>query len=194
MHLRSFVLSILITVSFFVSQVKSRRLWNRVGHVLCMTTLPAAETVLFGAYSIEKAQIFYESSLCYGLVNLKPIIPGHVLIIPKRVCARFADLTPEEVGDLYSSVHKLAPKLEAKYGCSALNIAMQDGKDAGQSVAHVHVHMLPRKPGDFERNDDVYEELDRQELDKVLEAERKPRTMEQMANEANELRPIFEGL
>jgi len=150
--------------------------------------------VLFGPYSIDKQQIFYESSLCYGLVNLKPIVPGHVLIIPKRVCARFADLTPEEMSEMFSIVYKMAPKLESKYGCSALNIAMQDGKDAGQSVPHVHVHMLPRKAGDFERNDDVYEHLDKQELDKVLEAARKPRTMEEMAKEADELRPLMEGL
>ena len=54
--------------------------------------------------------------------------------------------------------------------------------------------MLPRKAGDFERNDDVYEHLDKQELDKVLEAARKPRTMEEMAKEADELRPLMEGL
>ena len=37
---------------------------------------------------------------------------------------------------------------------------MQDGQDAGQSVPHVHVHVLPRRPGDFHRNDDVYDAID----------------------------------
>jgi diadenosine tetraphosphate (Ap4A) HIT family hydrolase len=148
-------------------------------------------SIKFGPFDIHEGQIFYESDLCYGLVNLKPIVPGHVLIIPKRVVARFTEMTPEEVNDLYSSVHRLAPKLEARYGASALNIAMQDGPIAGQSVPHVHVHMLPRKPGDFKRNDDVYEELDNQKLDKELEAERKPRSLEEMSIEASDLRTLL---
>jgi bis(5'-adenosyl)-triphosphatase len=39
-------------------------------------------------------------------------------------------------------------------------LIMQDGQDAGQSVPHVHVHVLPRRPGDFHRNDDVYDAID----------------------------------
>ena len=36
---------------------------------------------------------------------------------------------------------------------------LQDGRDAGQTVEHVHVHIIPRRPGDFQRNDDIYEEV-----------------------------------
>lgn len=153
----------------------------------------SSDTVPFGPFPIHKDTIFFESSLSYGIVNLKPILPGHVLIIPKRVVPRFAELTEEEMVDLYSSVYKISPKLESHYGCSALNIAMQDGKDSGQSVPHVHVHMLPRKAGDFKRNDDVYEKLEDQKLDKVFveDEDRKPRTQEAMAAEARELRSIF---
>ena len=123
---------------------------------------------------------------------MKPIVPGHVLIIPKRVCPRFADLSGDEVHDLFQSVHKITPILENHYGASALNIAMQDGANAGQSVPHVHVHMLPRKAGDFKRNDDVYTELERQNLDKEFTVDptedRRPRTLDEMAKEAMILR------
>jgi diadenosine tetraphosphate (Ap4A) HIT family hydrolase len=47
--------------------------------------------------------------------------------------------------------------------CITLTGMMQDGPAAGQTVPHVHIHVLPRKPGDFEKNDDVYDELDRAE-------------------------------
>jgi bis(5'-adenosyl)-triphosphatase len=40
---------------------------------------------------------------------------------------------------------------------------LQDGPAAGQTVPHVHIHVLPRRPGDFEKNDEVYDELDRAE-------------------------------
>ena len=45
------------------------------------------------------------------------------------------------------------------YSNTALTLAVQDGTDAGQTVEHVHVHLLPRRPGDFQKNDDVYEKV-----------------------------------
>lgn len=160
----------------------------------------AAKTFMFGPYSCKYSQVFYETPLSLCFVNLKPIVPGHVLVIPKRVCARFADMTPEEVHDLWATVHHVGPVLERHYGCDALNLAIQDGRSSGQSVEHVHVHVLPRKPDDFRRNDDVYEELEKQRLDQSLkphgervdpDAERRPRTEAEMAEEASSLRSLF---
>ena len=69
---------------------------------------------------------------------------------------------------------------------------MQDGKEAGQSVPHVHVHILPRKAGDFENNDDVYTHLDNQNLHESFESrERVPRTVDDMAVEAATLSSLF---
>ena len=53
----------------------------------------------------------------------------------------------EEHVDLFQSVRVVSNALEKHYSADALNIAIQDGKDAGQSVPHVHVHILPRKSG-----------------------------------------------
>ena len=157
-----------------------------------LMTMCSTTTIPFGPHSLHNAQLFYESIHCRGIVNLKPIVPGHVLIIPKRVCARYKDLTTEEAADLFDTVHKISPVLEKHYNAEALNIAMQDGKVAGQSVPHVHVHMLPRRPNDFKRNDDVYEHLENQHLDRVIEEEeRRPRTLEEMAQEATTLRSLF---
>lgn len=91
------------------------------------------------------------------------------------------------------SVHEIAPKLEKHYGGEALTISIQDGAAAGQTVPHVHVHVLPRRPGDFEPNDKVYEELEAVHLKKHfdLDAERRPRSAEEMAEEGRELRRLF---
>lgn len=82
-------------------------------------------------------------------------------------------------------------------------MAIQDGKDAGQTVPHVHVHVLPRRSGDFQKNDDVYDAIDNASTDMAmvssgkkgeqldLDAERKVRTREEMAAEAAELRTLF---
>lgn len=145
----------------------------------------------FGQFIISRSQMFYESLHSFGIVNIKPIVPGHILVIPKRVTERCADLSKEEFLDLWTCVHHIAPILEEHYGCSALNMAIQDGEAAGQSVHHVHVHILPRKFGDFERNDQVYKELDQQQLSSVFEGERLPRSMEIMSAEALDLRALF---
>ncbi|KAB1225643.1 Bis(5'-adenosyl)-triphosphatase [Morella rubra] len=71
----------------------------------------------------------------------------------------------------------------------------QDGPQAGQSVPHVHIHILPRKAGDFERNDDIYEAIDdkekqlKEKLD--LDKERKDRSLEEMTQEADEYRKLL---
>lgn len=76
-----------------------------------------------------------------------------------RPVKRFADLTSAEVSDLFLCVHRVGPVLQQAHSGTALTIALQDGKDAGQTVEHVHVHILPRRPRDFPRNDDIYEKV-----------------------------------
>jgi len=90
------------------------------------------------------------------------------------------------------------------YTPDAFNIAIQDGKAAGQSVPHVHVHILPRKTGDYERNDDIYTDIEdwvpreemriRKQVDKMEvpdDSERVDRTTEQMLEEADQYRQIL---
>lgn len=82
-----------------------------------------------------------------------------MLVSSKRPVPRLSDLTPEEVADLFQCAHRIAPVLQSVHSSTALTLAVQDGKDAGQTVEHVHVHLIPRKPGDFDRNDDVYDRV-----------------------------------
>jgi len=122
---------------------------------------PAPEQ-LFGRFHIPKDHIFYTSpsSLTVSFVNLRPIVPGHVLVCPRRVAPRLSDLTEAEHDDLWRSVRVVQRAVEHAHGCNSSNVAVQDGAGAGQSVPHAHVHILPRRSGDFDRNDDVYDALD----------------------------------
>jgi bis(5'-adenosyl)-triphosphatase len=83
-----------------------------------------------------------------------------VLVSTRRPVGRFQDLLAEEVRDLFLSVHRVAPVIKREFGGTSLTISVQDGPDAGQTVEHVHVHLIPRQPGDFKRNDDIYHELE----------------------------------
>ena len=116
-------------------------------------------------------------------------------MVSNRVVPRISELYDDEYADLWKSVRLVQAMLTKHYNATAFNVAVQDGRSAGQSVPHVHVHILPRIEGDFARNDDVYDELqdwaprigdsDRTPKLEVPEDEyRTDRTPEQMADEA----------
>ncbi|SCZ92483.1 BZ3500_MvSof-1268-A1-R1_Chr5-2g07901 [Microbotryum saponariae] len=172
---------------------------------------PAAPLFRFASFSITN-QIFYQSSLSLALVNLKPLVPGRfrfadVLVIPKRVVPRFGELTADETTDLFLSVQQVARVIEKEYKAQSMNIAVQDGALAGQSVPHVHVHLIPRRKDDFEPMDEVYTALDsanmaadylarqsrtdRKKVFGVDDEDRKPRSKEVMKEEARRLSLLF---
>ncbi|KAL1409520.1 Dinucleoside triphosphate hydrolase [Vanrija albida] len=124
----------------------------------------SAARYLFSVFDISR-QIFFETPLSLGIVNLKPLRPGHVLIISKRVVPRLSDLEPREVSDLFQTVQRVGRVLETAYKAEALNVALQDGVAAGQSVPHVHVHIIPRLRTDFggKDTDKIYPLLERSE-------------------------------
>ncbi|GIJ88823.1 hypothetical protein Asppvi_007751 [Aspergillus pseudoviridinutans] len=123
--------------------------------------------IYFGPFLVT-SQVFHLTPLSFALVNLKPILPGHVLVSPRRRVPRVADLTAAETTDLFLTVQRVGKMVERVYGASSLNIAVQDGPDAGQSVAHVHAHIIPRKRADLDHRggtDAVYGLLDGEEGD-----------------------------
>jgi bis(5'-adenosyl)-triphosphatase len=106
--------------------------------------------------------------LSFALVNLKPILPGHVLVSPRRCVPRVADLTPAEAVDLFLTVRRIGRMVERVFEASSLNIAIQDGLNAGQSVPHVHAHLIPRRGADLDARggkDAIYSMLDGDEGD-----------------------------
>lgn len=113
-------------------------------------------------------KVFHLTALSFALVNLKPLLPGHVLVSPRRVVPRFSDLSHAEVVDLFVTVQRVARVIERVYDATSLNIAVQDGVDAGQSVPHVHTHIIPRKKADMNAKgggDVIYKMLEGEEGD-----------------------------
>lgn len=96
----------------------------------------------FGPFAVSN-QVFHvsQSQLSYALVNLKPLLPGHVLVCPTRCVPRLSQLSSEETADLFLAVKRVSRTMERIYNASSLNIAVQDGVDAGQSVPHVQVSL-----------------------------------------------------
>mmetsp|Transcript_3374 Transcript_3374/g.4878 ORF Transcript_3374/g.4878 Transcript_3374/m.4878 type:complete len:231 (-) Transcript_3374:30-722(-) len=158
--------------------------------------MTAADTLLFGRFKILASQVFHKTEHSFALVNLRPLVPGHVLVVSNRIAPLMDDLHDHEYDDLWRTVRKVQRALKTKYNCDAFNVAVQDGEGAGQSVPHVHIHILPRYRGDLERNDDIYDQLEmwapreeeaakKKRLEVPDDSERKDRTVEEMAEEAS---------
>ncbi|CAO1615120.1 unnamed protein product [Sympodiomycopsis kandeliae] len=167
------------------------------------------DRVKFSTFDVTD-QVFLRNEHVIGIVNLKPIVPCHVLLIPPNPSVkRLSQLPSESLHTFLSTIQTVVSTLEHLLGCTSTTISIQDGAEAGQSVNHLHVHILPRKVGDFVVNDKIYEHLEKfgfglrdtlskQQQDKVrsavvpdAEEDRKPRSKDQMRQEAQWLSQYF---
>lgn len=89
-----------------------------------------------------------ENKLAIAFLGKMPIVPGHILICPKREVAKSEDLSPEEWRDILNLKKTVCEKLKNVFQAEGFNFAWNEGELAGQSVAHFHLHILPRKIGD----------------------------------------------
>ncbi|XP_058835509.1 nitrilase and fragile histidine triad fusion protein NitFhit [Topomyia yanbarensis] len=141
----------------------------------------------FGGFTIPSDTVFYSSEYSYAFVNLRCVVPGHVLVSTKRPAARLPDLTPAEINDFFQTVCQVQKVAEKLYSATSTTVTVQDGPDAGQTVSQVHCHVMPRHVGDFPENDQIYGELNRHDK----EPERPKRTPQEMAAEAAKFRQEF---
>ncbi|EJW84596.1 hydrolase [Wuchereria bancrofti] len=143
---------------------------------------------MFGSHSIPSQHVFYRSTYTFCFVNRSPVLPGHVLVCPIRNVKRLTELSHTETSDLFITAKRIQTMLEDYYKATSSTVCVQDGPEAGQTVSHVHVHILPRKKNDFGSDpDNVYREL--AEHDKA--GKKRFRNKEEMQNEANVYRCLL---
>ena len=92
------------------------------------------------------AKILKETSKSISFLDAFPLAKGHVLVISKNHHQKIQDMSPEENSDLFSLVHLMISKVDALTGATL--VAVHNGKEAGQEVPHVHVHLVPRSVDD----------------------------------------------
>lgn len=108
---------------------------------------------------IETIQVWYTTNLSMCLVNIKPLLPGHVLVCPIRGVQHVSELRADEVTDLFMTIQRVSSLLKTLYKTSSVNIGISDGVLAGQSVPHVHAHVIPRQyEGDYD-DDALYGDM-----------------------------------
>jgi histidine triad (HIT) family protein len=91
------------------------------------------------------AQIIYEDDLCAAFNDINPQAPTHILIVPKKVIPRVGEATPEDqtiLGALLIAAGKIATTLGVNSTDKGFRLVINNGKNAGEAVPHLHVHLL----------------------------------------------------
>lgn len=98
--------------------------------------------------TLESNRIRYENQTFWVIRDSFPVSPGHTLIIPKQHNASFFKLNPEEFLLLREAIHWAKSDLDQEFSPDGFNLGINDGTEAGQTVLHLHVHLIPRYKGD----------------------------------------------
>jgi histidine triad (HIT) family protein len=97
----------------------------------------------------SSANFVYTDDLCAAFMDIRPINPGHVLVVPRQHAVLITGLDEPSTRQIFwvaQQVDIALRKTELK--CEAVNLFLADGRAAGQEVPHVHLHVMPRYHGD----------------------------------------------
>lgn len=89
----------------------------------------------------------YEDAKTLAFLDIMPSTPGHTLVIPREAAQTIFDLSPEGAAALIATTRKVSAAVQRALGCEGIMLAQLNGAAAGQSVPHVHFHILPRDHG-----------------------------------------------
>ena len=93
------------------------------------------------------SRIISESQHAVAMLDAYPLAPGHTLVVSRRHVSKLQDLDPSECADLFELVRLVTSRVDSAMTGSTL-VAIHNGRDAGQEIPHLHVHIVPREPGD----------------------------------------------
>ena len=91
-------------------------------------------------------KILVETESCIGFLDAFPLAKGHALVIPKKHYEKLQDLPTNINTEVFSTVHSLISKVDTLTGATL--VAVHNGKESGQELPHVHVHLIPRSKDD----------------------------------------------
>ncbi len=92
--------------------------------------------------------VFLENEMAFAFKDANPVGPGHCLVVPRRHVPDIFQLSNAEVQALFSLINQLREHLSNELSPNGFNVGVNIGRAAGQTVAHAHVHVIPRFEGD----------------------------------------------
>ena len=124
-----------------------------------------------------KARIINENDYALAFLDAFPLTSGHTLVVPKAHYSKVQDMDKEYSSAVFSITCRIAAILESTVRVSASTIAVHNGRDAGQEVPHVHIHIVPRSANDgagpIHSMFNSRPKLNEEEMDKLADKMRK---------------------
>ncbi|WP_433222626.1 HIT family protein [Dactylosporangium sp. CS-047395] len=122
------------------------------------------------AGTVESSTVYADDAIV-AFLDLQPVTPGHLLVVPRSHAAGLSDLAPDLGAQLWTVAQRLAGALRrSSLRCEGINLFLADGEAAFQEVFHVHLHVFPRFPGDGFTIDADWRVRPRAELDETAAA------------------------
>jgi diadenosine tetraphosphate (Ap4A) HIT family hydrolase len=98
--------------------------------------------------NLNETRQLFANGLAFVIADGFPVTRGHCLVVPKRHFRSLFEATPEERSALWELVEQTRQYLLNEYSPDGFNIGINDGPAAGQTVMHLHIHLIPRYVGD----------------------------------------------
>jgi bis(5'-adenosyl)-triphosphatase len=137
-----------------------------------------------------KNSVFAESDHFYAIYNIAPIVPGHSLIIPKTHITSLLILSANELSEMMNFAKEVTQIVLKAFNSDSFNWSVQDNDAAGQTVSHLHLHIVPRHLGDLKEAGDWYpliRENDKEMLDSKQRARLSQEQMDQIVSKLKEI-------
>lgn len=99
---------------------------------------------------IDPDQIVWRGSTAVAIRDRNPVTPGHTLVLPIRHVPTWFDATPEEQAEIWSAVSAIKASLDVSHRPDGYNVGFNSGAAAGQTVMHMHMHIIPRRHGNVD--------------------------------------------
>jgi bis(5'-adenosyl)-triphosphatase len=105
--------------------------------------------------------VFLDSGSMRAVYNIAPILPGHSMVIPRRHIESIFELSENEISELFSFARRTTHVLMKSFTADGYDWSIQESETAGQTIMHLHLHIIPRKKGDLKEPGDWYPMLER---------------------------------
>jgi bis(5'-adenosyl)-triphosphatase len=135
-----------------------------------------------------KDAVFAESGNFQAIYNIAPIFPGHSLIIPRRHVQSLMELTDDELSEMILFTREVTHMLLREFKAEAFNWSVQDKEAAGQTLTHLHLHIVPRYPGDIPEPGDWYPKVQKNFGEILDSADRIKLTTQELSSIVSSLR------
>jgi histidine triad (HIT) family protein len=117
------------------------------------------------------SSMIYRDEHCTAFMDIQPVNPGHLLVIPNHHATYLADLDEDTGAHMFRVAQQLAQTLrKSEIKCEGVDLFLADGEAAGQEIFHVHLHIIPRYKGDgfgFRFGPEYHNRPARSELDAI---------------------------